>query len=482
MHVDQHQALGVLRQYIDAVQLGQGKAQRILFARHGFGRGDIRFHLRDRRTGRAAAAEQGAIRGRVLGHARCIGKEGPRRAGGGGGVGVCKLRAERRLRLFAAPDAGSTQTRTGGIAAQGGGGRQGRRYAAEGRGRGLRQRALHRVENELVHGAAVAEAHFDLRRVHVDVDQGRVEVERQHVRWKTVAMQHVLVGHAHGVHQQLVAHEAPVHIEELAVGAGLGGRWQAGKAVQAQAAGRFVQRQACFGEVVAEDVRAAPGQFADIPLVDGAAVVRQRKRHVRPRQRDAAHDFGAVAVFRLLGFEEFAPRRRIEIQVLHVHRGAVRARRRRDAAVVRADDFPRMGRVHRARGQRNGGHRRDGGQRLATETQGADVFQVVQGSDFRGGMARQGQRQLFLVDAASVVGDGDAFHAAFFQAHRDLRGARVERVFQQLLDHGRRPLDHLAGGDLRNQLVRQGLDRAAGRDGSVHPQIIAGSQGEALLC
>ncbi|MNT05146.1 hypothetical protein D3C72_1397550 [compost metagenome] len=238
------------------------------------------------------------------------------------------------------------------------------------------------MENELVHGTAVAEAHFDLRRVHIDVDQGRVEVERQHVRWKTVAMQHVLVGHAHGVHQQFVAHEAPVHIKELAIGARLRCRRQAGKAVYAQAAGRLVQCQTRFGEVVAEDVGAALGQFADVPLVDGAAIVRQRERHVRPRQRDAAHDFGAVAVFRLLGFEEFAPRRRVEIQVLHVDRGAVRARRRRDAAIVRADDFPRMGRIHRARRHGDGGHRGDRGQRLAAKAQGAHVFQVVQRGDF----------------------------------------------------------------------------------------------------
>ena len=295
-------------------------------------------------------------------------------------------------------------------------------------------------------------------------------------------MQHVLVGHAHGMHQQLVAHEAPVDIKELAVGARLRCRRQAGKAVDAQRAGRLVERQARFGEVIAQDVGAALGQFADVPLIDGAPVVRQRERHVGARQGDAAHDFGAVAVFRLLRFEEFAPRGRVEIQVLHVDRGAVRARRRRDAAIVRADDFPRMGGVRRARGHGDSGYRGDRGQRLAAKAQGTHVFQVVQRGDLRGGVARQGQRQLIFIDAAPVVGDGDAFHAPFFQPHRDLRGARIERVFQQLLDHGRWPLDHLASGDLRNQLVRQGLDRAVGRNGSVHALIITGSQGEALLC
>ena len=31
--------------------------------------------------------------------------------------------------------------------------------------------------------------------------------------------------------------------------------------------------------------------------------------------------------------------------------------------------------------------------------------------------------------------------------------ARVEGVFHQLLDHGRRPLDHLAGGDLTDECI-----------------------------
>jgi hypothetical protein len=83
-------------------------------------------------------------------------------------------------------------------------------------------------------------------------------------------------------------------------------------------------------------------------------------------------------------------------------------------------------------------------------------------------MARQRQHQLVLGDAAPVISDGDALHAAFFEPHRDLGRARVERVFQQFLDHGGRPFHHLAGGDLRNQLIGQSLDRAVGRGGGVH--------------
>ncbi len=70
-------------------------------------------------------------------------------------------------------------------------------------------------------------------------------------------------------------------------------------------------------------------------------------------------------------------------------------------------------------------------------------------------MTRQRQRQLFGCNAAAVVGNGNAFDAALFEPHRYLAGARVQRVLQQFLDHGGRAFDHFAGGNLRNQLIRQ---------------------------
>ncbi len=58
----------------------------------------------------------------------------------------------------------------------------------------------------------------------------------------------------------------------------------------------------------------------------------------------------------------------------------------------------------------------------------------------------------------AVVADHDAAHAAALQPHLDARRAGVQRVFQQLLDHRRRALDHLASGDLADQHVGQPAD------------------------
>ena len=335
------------------------------------------------------------------------------------------------------------------------------------------QRALHGVEHELVDGAAVAEAHFDLRRVHVHVDHRRVEFECQHVRREAVAVQHVLVRGLDRVDEQLVAHEAAVDIEILVVGARLRCRRQADVAVQPQRTGAFIELQAGFGELAAENLRTALGGFADVPVVDRAAVVRQAERHVRPRQRDAAHDLGAMAVFGLLGFQELAARWCIEIQILHVDRRAERTGRRRHRALVRADDFPRMRRVLCARRDLDGRDGRDRCQCLAAEAERVHVLEVGQRGDLRRRVARQRERHFLGRDAAAVVGDGNALDAAFLEPDRDLRGTRVERVFQQLLHHGRRPLDDLAGGDLRDELVGKLLDGTVGGGRGVHPPIIA---------
>src|SRR5580704_12350817 len=49
--------------------------------------------------------------------------------------------------------------------------------------------------------------------------------------------------------------------------------------------------------------------------------------------------------------------------------------------------------------------------------------------------------------ALAVVGDADQAAAAAVGEHVDAARAGIERVLDQFLDHARRTLDHLAGGD-----------------------------------
>jgi hypothetical protein len=79
--------------------------------------------------------------------------------------------------------------------------------------------------------------------------------------------------------------------------------------------------------------------------------------------------------------------------------------------------------------------------------------QVVFGQ-LGGGVALDGQGQLLRRHAVAVVADREIAAPAVPQHRFDVAGARVEGVLQQLLEGGRRPLDHLAGGDAVDQGLR----------------------------
>ena len=102
-------------------------------------------------------------------------------------------------------------------------------------------------------------------------------------------------------------------------------------------------------------------------------------------------------------------------------------------------------------------------QRFAAEAERADAEQIVGLADLAGGMAGHGERQLVGRDAAAVVGDADQLAAPLLHRDVDPRRAGVDRVLQQLLDDARRPLDHLAGGDLVDDARRELVDGGHGR-------------------
>ena len=435
------------------MQLRQREAKRILFRRH-------------RAQRRHRAGQAGRAAGEIRGKQRAVVGQGLRHAGWPpeAATRICNRRAgecrSKTALLFPPP---WHRGRRRGLR---------RRRAAECGGRGLRQRAADRMKHELVDRAAIAETHFDLRRMDIDVYLRRIDFQRQHVGWEALAVQHVLIRRAHRMGEQLVAHEAAVHIKILGIATRLRSCRQTSESMQAHGARGFIQMQARRCELGAENLGAALGDLGDAPVIGGAAVVCQRKRHVRARQRDAPHDLGAVAEFGLLGLQELAPRRRIEVQVPHIDRSAECAGGGSRCVCGAAIELPCMRRIDGAGGQRQLRHGCDRGQRLAAKTECRDMLQVGQRCDLRGGVPRQRQRHLLGRDAASVVGDGDALDAALFEADENGRCAGIECVFEEFLDHCRRAFDDFASGDLRNQLVGQRLDRTRGLQGSIHARII----------
>ena len=78
-------------------------------------------------------------------------------------------------------------------------------------------------------------------------------------------------------------------------------------------------------------------------------------------------------------------------------------------------------------------------------------------------MPRQRHRQLAGGDAAAIVAHPHQSDAAALDVDLDARRAGVECVLDELLDHRGGPLDHLAGGDLVDELAGKNADPHGGR-------------------
>ncbi len=149
------------------------------------------------------------------------------------------------------------------------------------------------------------------------------------------------------------------------------------------------------------------------------------------------------------GLHELAPGRRVVEEVVDHHGGAAVARSgfaALDGAAVELDEAADVVAVGAA-GQAAAAHRGDGGQRLAAEAEARHLHDVGDRGDLARRVAFEGQRQLAERDAVAVVLDDQAGEAAVAHGDRDAARAGVQRVLAEFLDDGRRPFDHLAGGD-----------------------------------
>ena len=348
-------------------------------------------------------------------------------------------------------------------------GRRRRRPAAPPPARGAPARARPRGEHELVHSPRVAEAHLDLGRMHVDVD-ARADRSRGTARRPAgVAVQHVVVGCAHRVREQLVAHEAAVDEEVLRVGA---------------------RARAASGVPARPRSAAAPPLVASTGGAGGEVRRRARRRRARARRLRAQHVRTDAAVVpdvkptsgrasacgeqprrsgrtRSPRSQELAPRRRVEEELAHFDRGA--AARAPPAAARRLRAFePRsrcVRRVARRGCDRQARHRGDRGQRLAAKAHASRrasrsssvaILLVAWRASASGSSSRAMPRAVVARRCMRLMPPAA-------RSHVDLAGAGVERVLEQLLHHRGRPLDHLAGGDLADQELGQVADRAHGQ-------------------
>src|SRR5260370_1380479 len=197
---------------------------------------------------------------------------------------------------------------------------------------------------------------------------------------------------------------------------------------------------------------------------DGAPVVGDAKVPLEMGERGGLEQAQGGGHLGGRALEELEPGRRVEEEVLRLHRGA---RRRRDQQLLaHRAPFPaheRAGlRAPRTREHREAGDRADGGEGLAAEAQGGDRVEVRVGGELGGGVPQEGQVHLVGRHADAVVGDPDQRAAGVPQVDGHLGAERVERVLHQLLDHRGRPLHHLAGRDLVDEVIGQPADARGG--------------------
>ena len=197
---------------------------------------------------------------------------------------------------------------------------------------------------------------------------------------------------------------------------------------------------------------------------DDAPVRPEDETRVQVGQRQGVQRLGDGTRLDAGGAQETGPHGGVEKEVAHVDGGARAAGR-----VLDALHAARQHAQAAARGPAGGRcldqharHGGDRGERLAPETEGVDVAQVLGAPDLAGGVAVQTHQQVLADHAAAVVGDADAALAALFDRHRHRAGTRVQRVLDQLLHHRGRPLDDFAGRDLVRDVVRQDADARAG--------------------
>ena len=339
--------------------------------------------------------------------------------------------------------------------------RHGRRHRGTRPGSGL-QAAAHRAQNRLVELRLAPEPHLGLGRVnvHVDVVVGQLQVEDG--GGETPLHEQRVVCLQQGVGQQLVAHEAMVDERDHVTGVAEGLRRLAREPVAPEMFPGQRERHEVAAGVAEHLPHAVPQPWGGGIVREPLAAVMEPEVHRGMRQRRAVHDVAHVLDLGAGGLHELEPGRDMVEQVPHLDGGPRRTARGRGTslpAVLHAVPAPEL-LGSRTRHHLHGRHRGDAGQRLAAKAHGGDARQVRLAANLAGGMALEGQGNVLPGHALAVVADPDEGRAVALHQHRDLACAGIEGVVHQLLDHRRRPLHHLAGGDA--------VDERVGQHGDLH--------------
>ena len=273
--------------------------------------------------------------------------------------------------------------------------------------------------------------------------------------------QQATIGFVQGVAQRSVADISAAQEEILPLRSGPALRRVGDKPPQMHLVQTSFDPQERFGQLTTEefgDPLAAPGRGGQV--VDDLAARSIGHVDLRVRQRDPREHLHDVAGLRRVRLEERPADGGVEEQVPDLDHGPDRTSARLDRAEDSALDgeFGTLGGPGLARLAADLGDLGDRRQRLAPEAERLDAIQIIGLGELARGMRLEREQQVLGRHAEAVVGDPDQVLAAPFDRQVDPRGPGVDRVFQQLLDDARRPLDDFARRDLVDDGRRQLAD------------------------
>jgi hypothetical protein len=75
-------------------------------------------------------------------------------------------------------------------------------------------------------------------------------------------------------------------------------------------------------------------------------------------------------------------------------------------------------------------------------------------------MSTQGQQQIITMDTGAVITDTYQAAAALLYINLDMAGPGINTIFQQLLNHGGRTLNHLSSGNLVSKVGAEPVNPA----------------------
>ena len=329
------------------------------------------------------------------------------------------------------------------------------------------QRALDRIQNQIVDEPLLSEADLGLGRMRVDIHLVKGQLhEEKHDRIRR-GRNAIPVGLAHGACDQLVPHHAAIYVEELRVRIRFLLMRPRAEAIDLNISRAAGDLHEILQETLAKELVNPVLQRGHRDHIEQRApVALKREAHLGVGQGIVGYEPGNVSKLRIVGAQKLPARRHVEKEVpdrdfspLLPRDGLNRSQR----APLNFDFRSRRRRIGRMAGPENqSGYGSHGRQCLAAEPERCDGIEVFRGLQFAGGVMLEGEDGIVLGHPFAVISHLDQALASGLHCRGDRAGAGIDGILEQLLYHGSRPFHDFPCRDLIGKGLGQDLDLAHG--------------------